>query len=506
MSMKYFLLLIIPLILLINVAHNHKTEFGTDPNFIYLFNGMNLASHGGPIGHYDNPGTPVIELSAIIMRITYIFRSTDDDFTSDVLKNPNFYNYIVVWTLVAINCLLIFLLGFFISKTTNEIIYGLLFQTIPFFSKYVFIWSFQTLSPEPVLFGTVIIFIILFLWKYYFNKSFGDYTIEYAENQKFTIDRFVILFAFLMGFCLATKINTVPLVLVPLLFIPGVKNKFYFLIISFVSFIIFTLPIFSLYRIMFSWYTNIITHTDLYGTGSEGFVESNLLLEHFALTLKDEPIILFIISISLLVLALQIIRKKFDNHFNILVRLVIVQLAYLFMVLKNFHLHYYIPLLPLLAVNLFIILQMFKTPKIIKCLLIIPFIAMCFLLSYRDFTYPVEPEYTSKEMSDGLNVYSYKSKSLIAAIKFGEDRSRNANSEKLKEIYGDQYFYDLSYKTISTWTQPVTIDSLFRISNKVYLHGLDEYLKEYPPPFKIKQVSEGIYLIDKQENDTLIAK
>lgn len=503
LSMKYLMLLIIPLIILINVGHNSKTEFGTDPNYIYLFNGLNVAAHGGPIGHYDNPGTPVIIYSAVIMRITYLFRSTEDDFTSDVLKNPNFYTSVIVWTLVVLNCLLLFILGVFILRMTNEIIYSLLFQTIPFFSKFVFVWVFQNLSPEPVLLGCIIVFVILFLLKYYFNKSFGDYTLEYAKNQIITLDKFIILIAILTGFCLATKINTIPLVLLPLLFIPGFKNKYAFLTITLSSFILFTLPIFRHYRIMVDWYLNIIRHTDIYGTGSKGFVDFNLLYEHLSLTAKDEPVILFIIILSLLVVSLLAIRRKFDGNFKILIKLVIVQLAYLFMVLKNFHLHYFIPLLPTLAVNIFIILEMLKISKAFKILLIIPFIAVCFILSYNDFTYEVSPEYTSKEMPDGVNVYSYKGKSIIAAIKFGEDRSRNANSEKLKEVYGDQYFYDIYYKTFSTWTSPVTLDSLFRISNKVYLHALDVYMKELPPPFKINMVSEGIYLIDNYKVDTL---
>jgi hypothetical protein len=499
--MKYLLLLIIPLLILINIAHNNKTEFGTDPNYIYLFNGLNLAAHGGPLGHYDNPGTPVIELSAIIMRTAFIFRSTSDDFSTDVLKNPNLYVFIIVWTFACINCLLIFVFGFFILRMTGEVIYALLFQTVPFFSKYVFNWCFQNLSPEPVLLGTIIIFVMLFLWKYYFNKSLGDFTLKYSESRVLILDRFLILFAFILGFCLATKINTLPLILLPLFFIPGFKNKYSFLIITLSFFILFTLPIFRYYRIMVDWYLNIIVHTDLYGTGSRGFVDFSLLYEHLSMTLKGEPVILFIIILSLLVITLQAVRKKFDYNFKILVKLVIVQLAYLFMVLKNFHLHYFIPLLPVLAVNIFIMFEMLRVSKVLKVLLISAFIAVCFVHSYTDFTYKASPEYTAEEMKDGVNVFSYKSKSLIAAIKFGEDRSSNANSEKLKEVYGDQYFYELTNKTFSTWTTPMLMDSLFRISDKVYLHALDVYMKELPPPFKINFISEGLYLIENVRNE-----
>ena len=102
--MKYFLLLLIPIALLVNVAYNDKTEFGQDPNYIYLFNGLNFASQGGPIGHYDNPGTPVIVFSAVIMKVTYTLRKTDNDFPTDVLKDPQYY---IIWLSVMTNNVLI---------------------------------------------------------------------------------------------------------------------------------------------------------------------------------------------------------------------------------------------------------------------------------------------------------------------------------------------------------------------------------------------------------------
>jgi hypothetical protein len=256
---------------------------------------------------------------------------------------------------------------------------------------------------------------------------------------------------------------------------------------------------------MFTWYSKILVHTDLYGSGSKGFIDLNLLYNNFLSTFKEEPVLLFIILISILVIVLQIIRKKIDIHFKILSGLVLVQLADLLMVLKHFSLHYFIPVIPTLAVNLFIILQMFRVSKIFKILVIAPIIAVCLLLNLN-FTKYVPFEYLSEDKIDGINVYSYKGKSLMAAIRFGEDRSRNANSDKLKKIYGDEYFYDLSYKTFSTWTETIALDSLFRINSKVYLHALDGYMKEWPPPFDIKFISEGLYLIENQKSDSLTVK
>ena len=500
--MKYLLLLLIPIALLVNISYNNKTEFGQDPNYCYLFNAMNLASQCGPVGMYAHPGTTVVELSAVIMKISHSLRKTDNDLTTDVLISPQYYIKIIVRTFGVINSILIFLIGFFILRMTNELVYGLLFQTIPAFSKSVIWWSFETISPEPVLLGAVILFVILFLWKYYFNKSFGIINLKIFENRQISVDKFPILFGILMGFCLATKINTLPLLLLPLLLIPKILDKFIFSVITFFAFLIFTLPIAHLYRIMISWYKGVLFHTDIYGAGKAGFIDPDLFFKNFLVTIKSEHIILSIISISVLVLIKQIVQKKFDIHFKILASFVLVQIADLFMVLKHFNLHYFIPILPTLAVNIFIIFRMFEFSRLWKLILILPFILICFYFN-KDFKKRIPSLYQTEFPADGINVFSYKSTSPMYALKFGEDQSRNANSEKLKNIYGDQYFYDIWNKIFITWNDTLTLDSLFRVKQKVYLHALDVYMKELPPPFEIRFISEGLYLIENQKSDSL---
>lgn len=504
-NMKYLLLFLIPAALLVNISYNNKTEFGQDPNYIYLFNALNLASHSGSVNTYVNPGTTVVELSAVIVKISFLFRTTNDDISTDVLKNPQYYIKIIVRTFDVMNSLLIFLLGLFILRMTHELTYSLLFQSIPIFSGSAIEWCFQSLCPEPVIFGAVIAFVILFLWKFYFNKNFGEVSIKYFKNLEIRIDKFIILFGILMGFCLVTKINTIPLIILPLLFIPGFKNKFIFLIIAIVSFFVFSLPIHHLYRIMISWYLRAISHTDLYGGGNAGFIDPGLLRTNFLVTMKFDPIILFVIMISLLIVILQIIRRRNDIHLKILAALVLVQLIDLLMVLKHFNLHYFIPIVPTLAVNVFIILQIFNASRVIKFGLIVPFLAASFYLNKNIEKY-VPHLYDSNYPSDGINVFSYKCKSPIYALEFGDAESNYAYSAKLKNLYGNYFFYNITTKQFTTWDSNTTLDSLFRMNSKVYLHALDYYMKELPPPFGIRFISEGLYLIENTKRDSLKVK
>jgi len=500
--MKYILLLIIPLAIILNVSYNNKTEFAQDPNYIYLFNGLNLAAYAGPVGQYDNPGTPVSILAGVIMKVIHFARNTESDLPTDVLQNPQYYTGTIIWVLTVTNCILIFLLGVFILKTTNELIYCFLFQAIPFFSKSTLQWCFQTLCPEPLLLGATIILAVLFLWKFYFNKSFGTVTIKYYRDLSLSVDRFTIYFGILMGLCLATKINTLPLLLLPLFFIPGILNKIIFLFITLFSFLVFTFPIRHLYKAMISWYLGIATHTDIYGSGNIGFIDLNVIFSNFLLTAKKDPLILYILGVTAIILLKQVIQKKFDNNFKILSVLFLVQMSDMLMVLKHFNSHYFIPVLATLALNLFIIIKSLNLSRLVRIGVVVTIIAGAVYLNKNVSKY-VPALYILDFPADGINVTSYKSKSQMYALKFGDDRSVNVNSEKLKSIYGDQYFYDIWTRQFITWNDTLTLDSLFRVNDKVYLHALEVYMEEWKPPFELTRVSEDLFLISPGDKATM---
>ena len=77
--MKKLLLLVIPIIIFINIKINKETNIDYDPNYIYLFNGLNFAYSYGNIGHYDNPGIPTILFSAIVIKTTYKIRNVKEN-------------------------------------------------------------------------------------------------------------------------------------------------------------------------------------------------------------------------------------------------------------------------------------------------------------------------------------------------------------------------------------------------------------------------------------------
>ena len=497
-NIKYFLLLILPLAFLINIAYNNKTEFDQDPNYMYLFNGLNLTTHPGHIATYTQ-GTTAVEISAIIMRVAHLLRNTDDNYTDDVLKNPQLYIKIVVRTFTILICLVLFISGLFILKMTNELIYALIFQAVPALSKSTTPWSFESFAAEPIILAAVLLFVIIILWKFYFNKSFGESTMSF-KNRKITIDKFSVLIGIMTGFCLATKINTLPLLLLPLILIPKNRDKLLFLIITGITYIFFTLPVAHLYKLTLAWYASVFFHTGIYGGGAEGIIDPGAFLQNLRIFISSEPVIVLIITISVLFLIIQAIRRKFNAGFKILASFTIVQLAIVAIVLKHFYLYYFIPILPTLAVNVLLISQSVKGRRFLKSVLILSLIFVSIYLN-RDIGKRIPHLFQTENPADGINIFSYQSTSPLYALKLGDDNSRNANSQRLKELYGDQYFYDIWNKIIITWNDTVSVDTLLKHNEKVYLHALDEYMKELPPPFEIKYLDKGTYLIKNPYSD-----
>jgi len=496
--LKYLLLLIIPVIIPINLELNNKTQFDYDPPYVYLFNSLNLASQYGNVGYFDHPGTPVIMASAVIIKFTHLFRNTKDDLQTDVLKNPQYYVLVIAWVFSIINCILIFLLGIFILKITREIAYSLLFQSIPYYSKIIFIWSFQNLSPEPMLLGAVMVFYLFFMWKFYFNKSFGTFKFKYkskTENEYIELDKSILIFGILIGFCFAVKINTLPLIILPLWFIPKIKNKIIFLGIAFFSFVLFTLPVARYYYDFSYWLMNISLHSGIYGSGAMNVVDMNSFFENFIQSIKSDPILFSVIFITLTIIFIQIIRKKYDKHLKIMMAVFLVQLIDILMVLKHYNEHYFIPIIPSIAISLFIILAMFNLSRLHKFMVILPFIALCFTLN-MNLTKNTSAIYQPINQEDCINIYSFGYNSQIYALKFGDDFSLNKNSDILEKIHGKQYFYNIWDKSLTGWKDTISLASLEKQNKKIYFYAFDGYLKEYPTPFKLKLISEGKYLIE----------
>ncbi|MFO7656118.1 MAG: hypothetical protein R6W78_03560, partial [Bacteroidales bacterium] len=136
-KLKTLVFLILPVLLFVlgmmvksRVGYYHL--FTSDPAYAYLLNGLALCDFNIP-WLVQGPGTPLILYCAIVMPVVHLFRG-QDTLIIDVMQNPDIYLSIITTSVIAIQSLLLFLMGLLIFKSSKKILTGLFFQLTPFVS------------------------------------------------------------------------------------------------------------------------------------------------------------------------------------------------------------------------------------------------------------------------------------------------------------------------------------------------------------------------------------
>jgi hypothetical protein len=256
-----FVLLILPAALLFTAVFLHNAHgpywlsYNSDPEYLYLISSLTLAEskQTGSPGH---PGSTLQILGAATLKISHALDfSEKDSLEFTVLKNPEFYLTIINTVLVTLNTLLLFIIGLTAFILTKNIWLSLLLQFSPFLSNNIIIDGLPRISPEPLLFFTGSLFLLILL-KMIFSKNLSK-----SDHW------YMIILALVSGFGMATKLTFVPLLIIPLVVLPKLRNKIWFLFLTVLSFVFWTLPIISQYEVLFNWYCTIITHAGFYGNG-----------------------------------------------------------------------------------------------------------------------------------------------------------------------------------------------------------------------------------------------
>ncbi len=258
------LLLILPVILLIS-AGLQKYAQGPyylnfyDPSYVYLINGLNLAQlEGFGVGHFDHPGTTVQVISAAVVKFYYTVSTTGTDIVSDLFARPEAYLIKINIFLNFINCLFLFFFGYFIYSLSKNIFLTFLLMLSPFASTELF-YGMIIVTPDNLLItASLLILGIIFYCLY-------------KKEQTYSVTE-VLVFALIIAFGLATKLNFIPMLFIPMIILSGYKNKLLFLLFIFIFFIIFILPGISNLEYFLNWVEGLILKEGKHGKGGSNVI------------------------------------------------------------------------------------------------------------------------------------------------------------------------------------------------------------------------------------------
>lgn len=300
-----------------------------DPEFPYLINGLNCATlKFNYIGHYDHPGTPFQIFNGIVIRLTHLV-SGKGDIVHDVFARPEHYMNAISNSMLLVQILLIFVVGFIGIRRKIPFWQIAILQASCFFND-VLIWFFNRVNPDRFFMITVLIFILIYLKHGYENRS----------SRKFALWSGVA-----MALGLATKINYLPLLIIPLLYIDTNKNRLIYIGSGIVSFFIFILPIINKFDDFYQFITGIFKHDGLYGSGEANVLNIQKMMDSIGEIFRGNPE-LYLLIITLIVMAfIAFLRRKegMKGFIILFVGFLFIIALQLLMVTKHFKNYYLAP-------------------------------------------------------------------------------------------------------------------------------------------------------------------
>jgi 4-amino-4-deoxy-L-arabinose transferase-like glycosyltransferase len=481
--LKTSLFLILPGIFLFFALPFNRTHFSNDPEYAYLMNGINIGMLK-PVGHTDNPGTTVQIFSAVVLRCAYLVQpDKKDGFQKYLLRNADKYIELERKGLIALNGIVMLLLGIISWILLRNVWLSLLLQIMPFTSANLTEHIFTKVSPEPVLLVATAALVLLVIWYYVLEK----------RNE----ERFAILFALALGFGVATKATFLPLMLIPILLLENRMLRKKFLRYFILFFILFTLPAVPQYPHMAKWFILLMAHTGTYGEGGLGVINVAQYLNDIVKICFNNPVLTITLLASASIIVTTLFKSSFRTEFKtnlifrIITALAAAQIAGVIMVAKHYHAnHYLVPELCLMAVS-WIFIFMYLNEKLPfnfrKAFAIVPFllllIAAGLVSKNRNYLQAADQGYIlsnqdydkmTKLRNDEYNGYTcayYYPTSInpYSALRWGNVYSRFQHTKAIKEIYPDGYFFDIRTNQFSLWETPVATSIMAQVSNNKLL-------------------------------------
>ena len=514
---KFLLLLVIP-----GIVFSLSLVFGeikgpyylgenSDPEYVYLFNALNIAQFEAP-RHTDHPGTTLQLLGATVIRGSYYFAG-GDNLVEDVLSRPEHYLRLMNIVLILLYSVTLLAVGLKGYRVSGRLIVALMLQTSPFLFLTIFD-SLTRVHPETLLLSVCNLAIIVLL----------DHVYPGSEKKSITKALWLGLVA---GIGIVTKITFAPVFLLCIFFLSTWRSRLLFLFSAALSGFMFLLPAIGSLKRMGLWIIALLTHKGYYGAGESGFVDLSLAAGFLKECVRDEPIF-FVIFLLLTIITIYstISKNKIHGHTqNQLIGFCLFNWTMILMVAKHPRIHYLIPLLGLIILNVVIVINRFQVLNIIGIrkaaqagAIVVVLSLSCLQVGSLVKMAKGKKELASLQLAAAhfadllkeKNLYvisSYRSSNLMFALYLGNGFAGNLYGNKLAEMYPNSIFYSVWRNRLYRFNRRISFASLKTNITKYviqgsYLFSEPQYSPPPPPGMKYSTIKkfgdEGFYrLVNK---------
>ncbi len=308
-----------------------------DPEYLHLFNGLNIAIGNLAVEYVFHPGTSIQIIYAISAHIVDIFMP-GGSIISKALDNPEQFVHAANILMNLLTAISLFCLGYFSYKHSGNFILAIILQLLPF-GNYRIILVSSRIIPEAVILAPFMILIILII-RYIYDKRRGEHP-----------NLYLIGFAVAGALGIAGKLSYIPFLLPPLFLLPNNKLRFKYLGYTIVAAMVFAFPLLVNFGKSWNWYFGMFMHSGRWGEGSSNIINMVSFPGNILKILKVDISLSVIAGIALVEVVvcyiLGFLRKvKLNNlMLRLLLAFLIVFALSVLMVAKHFAYHYFTPTL-----------------------------------------------------------------------------------------------------------------------------------------------------------------
>ncbi len=493
------ILFILPALLLF-LAFTLKKEIafyfltGVDPEYCYLFNGLNVAHLQFP-WHVDHPGSTLQLLSAIVIRIVHFFHN-QGTLDEDVFRNPDLFLFSINTTICLIHTSILFVIGYIVYRNSKNIWLSVFFQLTPFMSYTVLSLLNRVIVEQ--LFISIILCLAIVVFLFINNQK---------NNGEKILDKYLILFALIVGLGIATKITFAPLAVIPFILLPGIKKKMIFSFLSLFLFAVFAFFIFNRWGYYTHWVRNLFSHSGQYGSGPSNIIDSSSFIINIKSIFSTDvffPIIFIVLFISCLFYFIPFlkVKRKNDLYFKGLLGVTLAMIFMIIIVAKQFKYFYLTPALLLMILGLYFVIIIYSRPFPIlkKKIIIIPALIIFGFCGYyfevkKIFDYHTSNVNRNTPYLQTLNIIQeknsnipvlilsnyygapYKEYSLFFGDSWCGEKMKSWYNVTLIKLYPTIYFYHNWNNLFNWWENSFSFIDLLKKHKNIILYSGDPELE-----------------------------
>ncbi|MFP6711863.1 MAG: hypothetical protein VB913_09255 [Rhodospirillales bacterium] len=347
---RIFALLILPTIFLIS-STLLKLDAGPtwlwsnlDPDYWYLFDSLNMVNLNWP-QHIAHPGTTVQFIGAVVIKAVFPF-TAPEQINLMVLADPEHYLDLISGVLISLNAAAMVFIGVAGFLAFKDIVGALFLQMGPFLSQLTLKFSLHV-APEPMLIATILVLCGVMM------LALRPGQLEKHRNA------YVLTFAIIAGFGIATKVTSAGLYLMPLFLLGRFRPIILYGVASVFFIVIFTLPATGSYPKIFDFLLVVALGNQHFGGGDLTIIDLATYPRNL-LRVSSRPMFWVILMVSMIMVWVARWKRRDEdvareNSIKALAGLCLAFVAQGLIVAKHPAGHYMIPALTASAMGLALI-------------------------------------------------------------------------------------------------------------------------------------------------------